>query len=183
MISRGFSLVELLLAMAVLALLMAFGMPMYSQFIANSQIRTAGESIMTGLQLAKSEAARQNLPVEFSFEAGTDAGWTVQIARGDRMGEMLGEHKAAEGVGKVAPTFNPAGATKITFNGFGSISNNEDGSPALTHVKLDSTVLAATDSRELCVVINSGGAMRLCDPNVGSTDTRSCGNPVPAACQ
>jgi type IV fimbrial biogenesis protein FimT len=177
--SRGFSLVEVIVVLAVFALLMSFGMPMYSQFMANSQIRASAETTAQAIQLARAEAMRRNTRVE--VELGTGTGWTIRDVPSN---ETISTRSANEGThaNNVSRVITPTGATTITFNGFGMVTKNDDGSNPLTAIKFDSATLAAADSRDLCVAISTMGGVRLCDPNVGTSDTRSCGTPLPSGC-
>lgn len=177
--SRGFSLVELAVVLAVFALLMSLGMPMYAQFMANSQIRASAETTAQAIQYARAEAMRRNTRVELTLGSGT--GWVV---RDVPTNETLSERADNEGnaTGNISRAITPAGATTITFNGFGMVAKNDDGSAALSAIKFDSTTLAATASRDLCVAISTMGGVRLCDPNITGTDTRSCGTPLPTGC-
>ncbi|MGB4811477.1 MAG: hypothetical protein WBP13_03215, partial [Methylophilaceae bacterium] len=49
--------------------------------------------------------------------------------------------------------------------------------PATTNfdrLDVDTSLLAASDSRDLRVMLNAGGSVRVCDPNAATTDPRSC---------
>ena len=94
----GFSLIELMVALAVLGLLLALAMPMFGTMIQNSRIRTSAEAIQNGLQLARAEAVRRNQQVRFQMTSSVDAAcalsasgsnWVVSIngtASGDPTG-------------------------------------------------------------------------------------------------
>jgi type IV fimbrial biogenesis protein FimT len=71
---------------------------------------------------------------------------------------------------------NPADATTITFNGLGRVVANNDATPSITQVDIDSTTLAAEDSRELRITVGTGGDVRMCDPDPGihASDPRHC---------
>ena len=64
---RGFSLIELIVVLAVLAILLAAGASNFSVWMTNSRIRTTAESIQNGLQMARAEAVRRNTPIRFQF--------------------------------------------------------------------------------------------------------------------
>jgi len=76
---RGFTLVELLVVMSLLAILAAIGVPAYG-YLMNGQRLRAAESMLTGtLWLARSEAIKRNEAVEFEAKAGKlEQGWTVK---------------------------------------------------------------------------------------------------------
>lgn len=175
----GFTLIELMIAITVMALMMFIALPNFSIWIQNTQIRTAGEGILNGLQLARAEAIRRNANIELRMD--TASGWTVSVAS---TGEVIQSRLPGEGTATALVTIAPVGTTKITFNGFGSIANNADGTATITEIKIDSASIAAADSRELCVLVRTGGNVRLCDPQVFTPDTRTCGGPPPpVGCQ
>ena len=75
---RGFSLVEMAITMLVLAILMRLGAPSFAAWIANQRIRTSGEAILHGLNLARAEAMRRNARVMFAMnDAAGQSSWTV----------------------------------------------------------------------------------------------------------
>ncbi len=72
---QGFTLIELMVALAIAALLLLLGMPSFTTFVRNSEIRSTSESIINGLRAATTEAANRNRPVTFSLK-GSGADWT-----------------------------------------------------------------------------------------------------------
>lgn len=78
---RGFTLVELLVVMSLLAILAAIGVPAYG-YLMNGQRLRAVESMLTGtLWLARSEAIKRNEAVEFEAKEGKlEEAWTVKSA-------------------------------------------------------------------------------------------------------
>src|SRR5690606_12577267 len=75
--ASGFTLIELMLAIAVLVILLTLSMPSFQTWMQNIQIRNASESILTGIQKARSEAVTRNTSV--SFVMGADSSWTVNV--------------------------------------------------------------------------------------------------------
>lgn len=174
--SAGFTLIELMVTVAVLAILLYIALPNFAVWMQNTQIRTAGEAVLNGMQLARGEAIRRNASVELGMDVSS--GWTVRVSGTP---DVIQSRVAGEGSAVALVTIAPAGATKITFNSFGSVTTNNDGTPAITEIKIDSPLIAAADSRELCVLVRAGGNIRLCDPQVPATDSRTCIPPLPAA--
>lgn len=66
---RGFSLIELVIAVAIMGILLALGAPTFSTYLRNVKLRSAAEAFMSGVQLARSEAVRMNANVEFLLTA------------------------------------------------------------------------------------------------------------------
>jgi type IV fimbrial biogenesis protein FimT len=75
--SRGFSLVELLITLAIFGILLATGASSFRTWINNMRVRTTAESIQNGLQLARGEAVRRNSTINFSLTSGLDAGCSL----------------------------------------------------------------------------------------------------------
>ena len=62
--SKGFSLTELVVAIAIMAVLLSLGLPAFATYSRNIKVRAAAESFQAGLQLARGEAVRLNTPVQ-----------------------------------------------------------------------------------------------------------------------
>lgn len=66
--SRGFTLLELLVVLAVMALLTAISIPMFSSGASHQEIRIAAREIATGLRRARSLAVTANDEATFSLD-------------------------------------------------------------------------------------------------------------------
>jgi len=176
--SAGFTLIELMIALVILAIMLLIALPNFAVWMQNTQIRTAGEAVLNGMQLARAEAIRRNVSIELRMDASS--GWTARVA--DPPQEVIQSRLAGEGSAAALVTITPVGARTVTFNSFGSVATNADGTATVTEIKIDSPSIAAADNRELCILVRAGGNVRMCDPQVAVTDTRSCGAAVPAGC-
>jgi type IV fimbrial biogenesis protein FimT len=76
---RGFTIVELLVALVILAIVLATGLPRYDNYIANQRARAAGQDLFIALNHARSEALKRNADVFIRAADGTDwaEGWIV----------------------------------------------------------------------------------------------------------
>jgi type IV fimbrial biogenesis protein FimT len=173
---EGFTLIELMIVLVILAVMALVALPNMNVWLQNTQIRTAGEAILNGMQFARAEAIRRNTAMEMRMDVAT--GWSVRVVG---TGEVLQSRLHSEGTSAASVIITPPGATKITFDSFGSVVNpNPDASLPISEIKIDSTAIAASDSRELCVLVRVGGNVRMCDPQTAATDTRTCIPPLPA---
>jgi type IV fimbrial biogenesis protein FimT len=170
----GISLIEILVAVAIIGVVMAMGMPMFSTWIQNTQIRTASEAIMSGLQAARNEAIRRNVAVQFKLDNGTNTQWRINTFD-DPDGTPLQSRAAEEGSVNATITRTPGDADTVTFSALGRIVPNADASSPLTMVEIDNPLIVSdADRRKLRIIIPPGGALRLCDPKVAAGDPRAC---------
>jgi type IV fimbrial biogenesis protein FimT len=201
--SYGFTLIEIMITLAVFALLMAVGLPSMTIWLQNQQIRTSAEGLQAGLQFARAEALRRNAPVRFQLvdtltaacvliDNGTS--WIVSL--NDPTGQCnadpsdvadpltIQKRSGAEGTPNavlaatsgVAPAV-PVAATTVTFNGLGRVT----GAGAITQINVTNAsgnCQPAGPMRCLRLNISSGGQVRMCDPGVNPavdpTDPRLC---------
>ncbi|MEP7208793.1 MAG: GspH/FimT family pseudopilin [Casimicrobiaceae bacterium] len=173
-VALGFSLIELMTAIAIFGILVVTAIPMYGTFIANTQIRTATESMLAGVRLAQTEAVRRNGTVEFLLDPAT--GWTVNNVEGN-VTTLISGRSFKEGSEKTAITAAGA-ASRITFNGLGRIvaPSPVDGSAPLRQVDV-TTNTSVSSPRNLRLVIGAGGdayGIKACDPAVANTEPAGC---------
>jgi len=170
---RGITLIEIMISVMILAILIVVGLPNFLVWIQNTQIRTAAEGTLNGLQSAKNEAIRRNAAVQAKFTGGS--AWRLNL-KSDPDGTPFLERAHGEGSQNAVLTITPVGADTVTFSGLGRIDVNADASAAITQIDIDNPTISAADSRQLRIVIPTGGAIRMCDPDpgVGATDPRRC---------
>lgn len=80
----GFTMVELLVTLVVLAVLLALAAPSMSKFVSNSRLRSSHGELVSALTLARSEATRRGLPVVVKARGTTvgsefSDGWDVFV--------------------------------------------------------------------------------------------------------
>src|SRR5260370_31984990 len=76
--SLGFTLIELVVTLTVLAILATVALPSYQNFVLTQRVRGASYDLMTSLVFARSEAIKRNASVSMTQAAGGWAqGWTV----------------------------------------------------------------------------------------------------------
>lgn len=201
MLSRthsGFSLIELIVGLAILALLMALGMPQYAIFMSNARLRATAEGITNGLNLARAEAVKRNARVELILTdeeprnalvnalppSTSGANWVVRewVPATSNYNFIEGK-MGAEGSGKTGGTgvvvaSSSADATydgRVIFTGFGASALSQPISFQITYPAAGACAAASGPLRCLNINVSPGGQIRICDPKItDTTDTRAC---------
>lgn len=167
--NSGFSLVELMVAVAIIALLAAVAAPSYQNWIQNTKIRTATESILNGLQKARSEALLRNTRVQFVLDDNSSS-WHIECVEAAKCPGWAGETRSSEeGSADNITVTDAGGGTTFIFNNLGTRSGGD-----LTQITVDSTAIDSEDTRDLQIDIGPSGVARMCDPNASATDPRKC---------
>ena len=157
---NGFTLIELMIGMAIAAILVMLALPAYRDFRANTQVRNAADTIMHGVRLAQVEAIRLNQNV--TLEIDPLVGWEILDAGGVR----VGAETFNDSTGQLLITPRPAGAVKLTYSPLGQYigpNNPDDGTDAVTSIRVSTTSISAPN--ELRVTTDPvWGGPRVCEP-------------------
>lgn len=201
--ARGFTLIELAIAMVIMAVLLALALPSYTTYIENAKVRTAAQAFLSGLQTARSEAVNRNTSVQFlltdndpiddnvaiAVASSTGRNWMIRTS--DMTTFIEGKY-GAEGTGpsgsggtlsvQVCPlqTDGTCGATSsVTFNGLGATTLASAVTFEFSNPAAGTCAAGGGKIRCLDVTISAGGLARLCDPAISTAaitagDTRGC---------
>lgn len=165
--SAGFTLPEIMIAVAILGILTSLAVPNFRQLLRNYEVRGAAEAVSAGLQRARGEAVSRNASVQFVLGSGTS--WTVSVVGGATVDSRSSSDSPNATMTAVASDLSTA-ATTLTFNNIGLVIANADASQALRRV----TFTASGASETLRVEIGAGGSARVCDPSLPSSNARAC---------
>lgn len=190
-IQEGVSLIELAIGLLIISLLVAMAVPGFRDWIQSTQIRTAAESILNGLQLARTEAVRRNSQVRFQLTdsvdnacglSTVDANWVISQDDPSGSCDSASSDTVAPRIVQVRPTAEgsanavvAAGQSTIIFNGLGRVTPVPAGDVNIDITNTTGGSCAPAGSmRCLRVVVSPGGQVRLCDPALASTNPQGC---------
>ena len=176
----GFTLIELMVTLSVMAVLMALAMPSVLAWIANSRVRTVSDALQNGLRAAQAEAVRRSRTAVFSLTndtapqasltaAANGSHWSINFVASSTL-DTAGvatfvEAGVLTGAGAGVSISGPAA---ICFNSLGRLvapaSTGVSGAAcSLASAPVYDITLASAD-RPLRVVVSLGGQVHLCDP-------------------
>jgi len=147
--ARGFTAVELMTVLALVALLAAVALPALADVVTNQRLRAAGTDMMSSLLMARSEAIKRNAAVQVVPVTGDDwrSGWRVATVGTD---EQV-DRKSALGV-RVAVSLAPG---EIVYERNGRLAV-----PGLARIEFaDSDAQDGIKPR--CVLIEPSGLPRM----------------------
>ena len=195
--SRGFTLVELMIAIVLLAILLAIGGPSFATWLQNSQVRTMSEALQNGAQLARAEAVRRNALVRFELTTTLDSAcalstsgrnWVISM---DGAAGSCASTNMADAAAPAAPRMiqaRPSGdgspnaavaasQSSIVFNGLGRVTPlpAADITMDITNPSGGTCAAGGGPMRCLRVVVTAGGQVRMCDPRwTAATNSEGC---------
>lgn len=169
--TAGFTTVELLVTVAILAILVAIGAPALNSFVMTTRTRALGESVTNALAAARADAVRLNTRVAWTLDGGN---WSVnRVDTGEQLHAGTGRESVQSGL---ELDVTPDGTATVTYDAFGRrMAQNADGSDPVTQLDIRATQTPAGGSyRPLRVQVLAGGMSRLCDPAADATSPKAC---------
>lgn len=191
---RGLSLIELVVVLAILSFALTAVLPSVTDWVQNLAVRNAAESLRAGLERARQEALRRNVPMTFWLVADSaktltngcarsSAGPSYVVSKLDPSGQCGAAPSSAAapriadkwsavqgGSNVILQTQNAAGnaVDSVTFNTLG-----QPGAGQLARIDVEHS---AGSARKLRLSVEPGGSIRLCDPDpaLAASDPRRC---------
>ena len=186
---RGVTLIELMVALTIFALLLGLALPSFRNFVASNRLSGTAQELLAALQLARSEALKRGTQITLRHNAtpgsrdwGT-SGWTLFVDTNANGALDVGEQVLRDGAALTAPLTLMSSASFGTFIAF-----SRDGrltSAGGVFVLCEGSALTeGGQSRARAVLVNGAGRVRMArDANndgIPETDTgpvASCSNP------
>lgn len=198
---RGYTLIEVMVGVAILGLLLAVGVPNMTDWIVANKARAAAEFYLEGLSMARRQAVTHNARSRYVLTPGANGqfDWQVDLcfpAAGtpctDDEGNWSSVAAAAagdpEGVAGfrsvfraaaalppsnvLTPAVAPAQANAVYFTELGWVDTTIRDRLAL--LRLDPSAALAGDVRASAVAVTLAGMASKCDPAAIAPDSRAC---------
>lgn len=177
--NTGFTLIELMVTVAIAGILLGIGLPSFSSALSKSRLATTANELLTALNLAKSEAIKRGVQVTVRRKGSTasqwEQGWTVFV---DINGNGLLDLSSTEGC-----TTNSDGSPKedcilrdydALSNGYTLITGNSTYQDYAAYLATGMSKFTTGDTFRLCqgsdtansraIAVNALGRARVSSP-------------------
>ncbi len=182
----GFTLIEVLVGLAILSIMLALGMPSLANYMGNARIRASASSLHAAAQLARTEAIRRNAVVELILTddaptlvntanlSTTGQNWIVRLwDPGAATFRLLQGKSALEG-GSTSVVVTGT-TSRLTFNGMGRSAGGVATFVFTSTSGVCADVHGVGPMRCLDVRVSAAGQARLCDALITTAgDSRAC---------
>lgn len=171
--ARGFTLVELLTALAIAAILMTLAAPSFQRMLQRQRVNTTANDFFAAINLARSEAIQRGARVDLVPLDGADwaQGWVVFVdANGNQKPDadekiVFSHGPAPDGV-IIKAALTDSKVQYLAYNGTGRTRTNANSqSPQAGNFSF------SLDKQSRRIKINFLGRARMCDPEL---DGASC---------
>ena len=164
----GYTLVELMIALTILAIILGLAVPSFAELIERQKISAITADLVAAIRLTRAEAIRRGQRVDLVPVDGTDwgSGWMIFIDGNDNRRVDADEviilvHDAATRGIAINSAMTDRSATYIAYAASGRTRTNANSqTPQLGHLSLS---LGAQQRR---IIINFLGRVRACNPLV-----------------
>jgi type IV fimbrial biogenesis protein FimT len=165
--TKGFSLTEMMFAVALIGVLLGIATPMLKKPIQDYRLKNQAESLLTGLKLARSTAVQRNENIRFELTRPANSAAIEWRIKAERDGSLIQASSISNDKNTMAFSTLPRNATVLTFNGLGNVVAPEKPN-SIQAINVDSrpSTMAAADNRDLSIRILPGGMIRMCDPKM-----------------
>lgn len=194
--TAGFTLLELIVAIAIFSILVTLAVPTMRVWISNVKVRSTADALQNGLRLAQSEALRRSRQVVFSLTNSTapqtsltaatnGSNWSVNLVplmtdgsdaatfiQSGVLGATSSSSVAVTGQAEIC--FNSTG--RLVANAATGVAGGTCTLPTTTPPMFTYNVTLVGADHPLRVEVALGGQVHLCDPSqtLSSTNNYGC---------
>lgn len=167
----GFSLIELMIVILIIAVLAGMAVPAFGRLIESQRLTATVNDFLASIQLARSEAIKRGRRVDL-VPAGTDwaDGWVVLIDENDNQAIDAGEtivhrHEPAAAGISITSKLSDNAKPYIAYNGTGRTRTNAAGGQQFQ----SGSISFELGEERRKIVLNALGRPRACKPKTGET--------------
>lgn len=169
---RGFTLVEAMVVIAIVAVLAGVAVPGFRALLVNQRLTTAAQGFSAALSLARMEAIRRAQAVRVAATAGNDwsTGWAVLAGPDGALQTVRRFDALPQGV-EVDAALGDGFAKGLRYDGSGFPRRADTGG-----FGAGCLTLKAETGRRASILVSPSGRARVCNPDLrGDCGTGACG--------
>ncbi len=140
--TAGFTLLELLVTIAIVAVIAGIAAPSFQNMMATQRVRSATGDLVSALNFARSEAVKRNRVVTVSPGASWAAGWSITYVDNGGNTQTLQSHGGFDGL-------TVAGNTAISFRA--------DGRRNSANVQIEIAPPSGSGAKKHCLSVSPTG--------------------------
>ncbi len=153
--NAGFTLIEMIIVIAIMAIISAIAVPNYITHRNNQKVTQAARQIYSALQSAKMTAIRNNTSINVLFSTGAGSSGTYQVFE-----DLDDNNTFNAGDEDIASGQMPAGVNMQTA-AFAGAANSTRFTPMGLTTGENGTVTVTNSSRTARIIVNSVGGIRV----------------------
>ena len=164
----GFTLIELMVALAILGIVALMAAPSFSAFLARSKLRGTAHEAIADLQYARSEAVQKNQAFRVEFSATGYEIWRMSRATPtDKDASTASAPNPVKVVlwGNSSTAASSGASMAVNFNPVRASATVSDGPLELSHAAMSGT---------LRLQVNTTGRVELCSPGASVSGIAAC---------
>jgi len=168
LVPTGFTLIELMVVLAILGIVALLAAPSFNTFLARSKLRGAAHETLADLQYARSESVQKNQVFRVEFSSTGYEIWRMsRTAPTTKDAATAGlPNPVKVGLWGVSGTVASSGASMaVNFNPVRATATVSDGPLELSHAAISGT---------LRLLVNTSGRVELCSPGASIRGIAAC---------
>lgn len=193
--AAGFTMVEMMVAVGIVAILAGVAMPRLGELMATRKVQGAAQSLAAAYRGAQTEAIRRNRTVEVLFTtsepiaantvsatpttASAARHWLARAINPAGTGDFVGGMSLTGDLSSVTLTHATLRSVGFTASGRAIDLSGGPAAPVALAAPLVVQVGSTGTTRRLCVAVNTGGSVRVCDPSRPSGSPTACQPALP----
>jgi type IV fimbrial biogenesis protein FimT len=166
-IASGFTLIELMVTLTVVAILLTLAIPSFTGMIDKNRLKNAAETLYADLQFARAEAIKRNKKIRVSFFSNGST-WCYGLkenAKCDCLQTDIDEEDFCK-IGEVPKAISSTEFTGVIIsNSWANNSKSFSFTPLRGTVNGGNVEFQSAENKVVRVVIDILGSVRLCSPS------------------
>lgn len=161
--NSGFTLIEMMVAMTVAAILLTIAIPSFTHMIDQNRLKGAAEMLYADLRFARAEAIMRNKPVQISFNANSST-WCYGLKVNANCDCQVTD-PANSGYCEIDNVPKIVSSAEFSGVSISGMASSFSFNPLRGKADSGTTKFQSADNEKLHVVVSGLGRVRLCSPS------------------